>query len=141
MDSQWTPQRVVDRVLTKVDVCPETGCWVSRYRPMKIGYIHVSFAHDGKKYERYAHRVVWVHFYGSIPDALVIDHRCKNRRCINPEHLRLLTLVENSRDHRSFNGGKTHCPAGHPYSGDNLIVGHGQRRCRICRTRPKTGAR
>lgn len=44
-----------------------------------------------------AHRWVWTMFRGPIPKGLVIDHVCRNRKCVNPFHLRVVTQAENTR--------------------------------------------
>lgn len=80
---------------------------------------------------RLAHRVAWTLAHGEIPAEMTVDHTCRNRRCCNPSHLRLLTNVENASDNGFAT--KTHCPHGHPYGGENLYVSpRGDRRCRIC---------
>lgn len=43
------------------------------------------------------HRVIYTHFFGFIPAAMTVDHECKNRLCINPCHLSLVTHMENQR--------------------------------------------
>lgn len=43
------------------------------------------------------HRVVYTHFNGYIPGRKQIDHKCKNRRCVNPDHLEMVTHKENQR--------------------------------------------
>jgi hypothetical protein len=80
-----------------------------------------------------AHRASYQAFRGEIPDGLVIDHKCKVRCCVNPDHLEPVTYKENNRrSPRSINL-KTHCIKGHPLSGDNEVYYGGQRSCRICR--------
>ncbi len=45
----------------------------------------------------YAHRVIYEETKGPIPSGMEIDHLCMNKRCINPEHLELVTGAENKR--------------------------------------------
>lgn len=83
-----------------------------------------------------AHRATWFVAYGPIPEGMQVDHLCRNRLCINPDHLELVTGAENYG--RSPRVQVTHCPAGHPYAGDNLRLyvdryGRTHRQCVICR--------
>ena len=78
-----------------------------------------------------AHRASWVYAHGTqIPEGMTIDHQCKNRRCVNPEHLRLLTNFENARrtDGRDWPIGE--CVHGHPNS--MLRKRNGKWECREC---------
>jgi hypothetical protein len=82
----------------------------------------------------YAHRLSYSLFVGPIPSGLVIDHLCRNRGCVNPDHLEVVTNQENLR--RGIHSGppkKSHCPKGHPYSGDNLSAKkNGRKSCKAC---------
>jgi hypothetical protein len=47
--------------------------------------------------DQYAHRSVYVHLRGPIPPGMTIDHLCRNRSCVNPDHLEVVSLKENVR--------------------------------------------
>lgn len=49
-------------------------------------------------YRTKAHRIMYLQIYGTIPDELVVRHKCKVKKCVNPEHLELGTVAENNLD-------------------------------------------
>jgi len=70
------------------------------------GYIRpdgYGWAGTSKYGSRFAHRVAWVKANGPVPDDLDLDHLCRNRACINVEHLEPVTRSENLR--RGINKG------------------------------------
>ena len=78
-----------------------------------------------------AHRLAYELTIGDIPGDLTVDHLCRNRRCCNPAHLRLLTNEENGK----LNGQavQTHCHNGHEFSPENTrLNSRGHRTCRAC---------
>lgn len=82
------------------------------------------------------HRVIWEALVGPIPEDMQIDHLCRVRSCVNPDHLEPVTPKENTRRSvMSLYSGprhRTHCPSGHPYSGKNVRLYRGRRYCRTC---------
>ena len=89
----------------------------------------------GPKWKQ-AHRVVWERKHGNIPKTKQIDHLCRNRKCVNVEHMELVVQRENilrGNGPTAQNARKTHCKRGHPLSGKNLMVClDGGRWCREC---------
>lgn len=110
-----------------------TGCWEWRGKIDKsTGYGR--FKMGGKSPT--AHRLSYEWSVGPIPDGLVIDHLCRNRRCVNPAHLEPVTQQVNVLRGETIvaaNAAKTECQNGHPLSGDNLAINvRGARVCRTC---------
>lgn len=84
---------------------------------------------------RQAHVVVMKSIGVKIPHKMTIDHLCRNRRCVNPQHLEVVSSKENTlrgNGLAAINARKTHCPKGHLYGGSNLIKYNGARACRTC---------
>jgi hypothetical protein len=129
-------------VIKRVD-----GCWIATTSNSSDGYARWRYKPGAN--EMYVHKWAYLAFVGPIPEGMQVDHACHSaavkdgtckggldcphRRCCNPAHLELVTASENTIRQNHANRAKTHCPKGHPLSGDNLIVWNdGRRRCREC---------
>lgn len=90
----------------------------------------------GKHNNVLAHRYSYEQEFGSIPNNLVIDHKCRNGLCVNPSHLEAVTNKENimrGKGAPARNALKTHCKRGHLLSGNNLYNRKSNHRaCKAC---------
>ena len=112
-------QKVIDRIQPQ-----ENGCWWysavvdnKGYATTRIGWPVIK----GAK----VHRLSWIYYKGDIPEGMVIDHLCHNpetceggdscehRRCVNPDHLQLISAAENNAKTVRVLKYKTHCKNGH----------------------------
>ena len=110
---------------------PNSGCWLWAGSTNSWGYGQVKFY--GRQWQ--AHRFIYTLVKGEIPQGMDLDHLCRVRGCVNPDHLEPVSERENVLRGKTFaaaNAAKTSCPRGHPY--DRVIVwGTPRRICTQCR--------
>ena len=121
------------QITQKIKIDPVTQCWdwMGTIRSDGYGLVHVR---ELNKQQR-IHRVVYELLVSKIQTGLVIDHLCRNRKCVNPEHLEQVSIKTNT-----FRGispvvqkrNQTHCKYGHELTGENLYI-HPKRSTRHCR--------
>jgi hypothetical protein len=105
----------------------DSGCWLWTGYAYSNGYAAMSW--QGK--QQLLHRLAYEHYVGPIPDGLQLDHLCRVRSCVNPDHLEPVTAMENTR--RAM---RLSCVNGHPFTPDNTYIPtDGKRYCRECRRR------
>lgn len=129
----------VERFTTKFEVDTGSGCWMWTGPLDRDGYGMFYL----RRKTRRAHRVAWFSAFGDLPKGMVVNHVCRQRACVNPQHLNVVTPSENAlRDSRSrgyVNSQKTHCPRGHSYDGTftNRQTGKSYRTCSVCEREKK----
>lgn len=109
------------------------------------GYGRFCICYKGIYAQINAHRISYMIFKDSISKEMTVHHLCRNKSCVNPEHLELMTEKENrelSGCWSAKNRRKTHCIYGHPFNNENtyyyiLKNKTRSRSCRICRRRNK----
>lgn len=122
------------RFIQRVDASGDCWLWLG----LRNGSGYGQFQAEG---HRMAHRFIWSRLVGPIPDGLTIDHLCRVRLCVNPDHLEVVTMAENlSRgvSPPALNAVKTHCKYGHAFDVANTEWYGSKtryRRCRTCRRR------
>jgi hypothetical protein len=117
------PERFQNKIMPE----PNSGCWLWTASVNRLGYGHFRWNGSIKG----AHRVAYELAHGQIPDNFEIDHKCKVRSCVNPDHLELVTHKINvlrGDSPTAINARKSMCMHGHPLSDD----GRGYRCCKTC---------
>ncbi len=112
----------------------ENGCWEWRGCCGRNGYGMFSYQGQSVLAHRFSLNLSQI----SIPFGLEVDHLCRNRRCVNPSHLEIVThqinVLRGNSSPPNKNRQDTHCPHGHPYDLFNTyFMPHGGRSCKACR--------
>lgn len=122
-----------DRIIPE----PNSGCWIWLGPLNKKGYP-----------QNARHRQMYTLHKGPIPKGLELDHLCRVRCCVNPDHLEPVTTKVNilrGEGNAAINARKTHCIHGHSLEDAYVNKKKGHRKCRECaklsRAEPKARAK
>jgi hypothetical protein len=123
------PQQIPapERFQTYYEINSATGCWEWTLCLNQGGY---GVFHTNNKQWK-AHRFAYQILIGPIPEGLTLDHLCKNKKCVNPEHLEPVTQYVNTV--RGKGSSSLYCSKGHAMFGEHLYFNDGNRRCQKCK--------
>lgn len=91
--------REAERFWSKVTVVDDaTSCWLWQAYISTNGYGEFRREFDGERYPLVkAHRWAYEYVIGPVPDGLDLDHLCRTRACVRPDHLEPVSRSENLR--------------------------------------------
>lgn len=124
----------LEQFWTQVEKTGESlsSCWLWRGGITTGGYGYMYIGRLRKP----AHRVAYELVKGSIPEGFQIDHLCRVRGCVRPDHLEAVTAAENNRrslSRSAMAARRQSCANGHEYTDENTMRGpDGERKCRQC---------
>lgn len=127
-----SPVNDLDFIAARIDFDGPGGCWLWTGKSLRDDSYGI-FRRGKRGRAVPAHRAVLEFFVEPIPPGLVVDHLCRVHKCVNPDHLEVVTHRENVW--RGLMGVmKTSCVNGHEFTPENTrISSTGGRRCRTCK--------
>ena len=131
--------RLADIIRSHSSVDAISGCRIWTGRLSGRGYPTIFF----RGINAVVHKLVLLMSGAEIPSGHLCDHTCRNRICININHLRVVTPIQNTLENSisptAVNHAKTHCIHGHEFTEENTFWyfqnGRPCRRCRTCQRR------
>lgn len=142
MDPRAIPKSMppLDRIAARL-IVEDSGCWTLTGSTSSTGYHSIGV--NGTTHN--AHRWLYEVVVGPVPEGLQLDHLCRNRACVNPDHLEPVSQSENLLRGDGFSGvnaRKSVCVNGHDLVGHNVMIRKdGWRNCRECHNARRRKAR
>ena len=100
----------MENVIKHIKINDNSKCWEWIAYLDKDGYGKITVKVNNKIKGWLAHRVIYILLKGEIPIGLQLDHLCKNKKCVNPDHLEPVTQLENIKRRLVYT-----CKNGHQY--------------------------
>lgn len=124
----------IARFWSHVDKGEPTACWLWKLSVTLKRGGYGQFRCEGKTLR--AHKVAYELAVGPVPDGLVLDHICRNPRCVNPAHLDPVPHAENTRRGMApsaVSKRTNRCARGHGFTAASTYIRpSGKRECRVC---------
>lgn len=118
--------KILDWLFERAEPVPFSGCWIWT-RGLDTGGYAQGWFDKGP----FGHRNIYEAVRGPIPSGLQLDHKCRIRACVNPDHLEPVTRKTNILRGESFtavNSRKDRCKRGHEFTPDNTYSAGGRGR-------------
>ena len=131
-------QSTANRFWAKVEKTETCWLWTGARTGPGRDYGHFRVGRKADLTQRMIRAHVWAFesVNGAVPEGLELDHLCRNRRCVRPEHLEAVTHRENCLrgvSPTAVRARQLHCIHGHPFDLLNTYkTSQGYRRCRAC---------
>lgn len=108
---------------------PDTGCWIWLGEIDKKGYGRFSIG--GRRVQ--AHIYLWTEKNGPLPPSIQLDHMCRRRACVRPEHMDPVSGSENvKRTFARYRRALEYCPALHRLDETGKATPEGGVVCKLC---------
>ena len=136
--NQYYQPPVTVRFWSKVNKTSTCWLWVGCQGGGRYGQFTI------KKVRIAAHRFAYIEKHGTVPKGLELDHLCRVRLCVKPDHLEAVTRQVNllrGEGWTAIHARKTQCINGHPFNLANTILRGPHRRCRTCKRKADTRRR
>ncbi len=121
------------KIANRIQKTKDCWFWIGSLTQQGYGRMWVK----SRNSTNYAHRIVYELLVGPIPEGLTIDHLCRNKLCVNPEHMEAVSSRVNAlRGYGppAINARKRRCHKGHLFNDKNVMLVRGgrKRQCKIC---------
>src|SRR3990172_4635332 len=129
----WMSRRAntIETIMSRIESITESGCMIWMGATQDKGYGTVKW--NGKTAR--VHRLIYTLLKGTIPLGMTLDHLCRVRCCVNPDHLEVVTGKENTLRGiglSAIHARKTHCIHGHNFTEKAVCMYEGARVCIAC---------